>query len=224
MNVKVMGLMRRAAGLSREEFFHRYLRDHAPRVVYARPQLGAYVINLVNVSPEEAGLRGAGEPAFDAVSEAWFDSLEDFRAGAAVDRDLFSDAYIYLVAEKVERDYERAWSVGQRSPGVKSIFLARRREDMTRETFAEYWGQRHAPLALKHHLGMWRYVRNLVQESLTTDAPDWDGFAVLHFRTAEDLRERFYDSEAGRELIAADVARFSSGGRALHCSEYVIKA
>jgi hypothetical protein len=47
--------------------------------------------------------------------------------------------------------------------------------------------------------------------------------AILHFRTAQDLRERFYDSDAGRAAIAADVAKFSGGGRALHTSEWILK-
>ena len=79
------------------------------------------------------------------------------------------------------------------------------------------------PLALRIHIGMWRYTRNVVSAALTPGAPDWDGMAILHFRTAEDLRERFYDSDAGRRAIAEDVAKFSGAGKALHTSEWILK-
>jgi uncharacterized protein (TIGR02118 family) len=127
------------------------------------------------------------------------------------------------VNEKVEREYDRTWPTGERSPGVKSFFLALRRPDMTHGQFADYWGNQHAPLALKIHVGMWRYTRNVVTEALTPGAPNWDGAAILHFRTARDLRERFYDSDEGRAAIAVDVAKFTGGGRALHASEWILK-
>jgi uncharacterized protein (TIGR02118 family) len=130
---------------------------------------------------------------------------------------------VYAVDEKVERDYDCTWPVGERSPGVKSFFLALRHPEMSHDEFAAYWGEKHAPLALKIHVGMWRYTRNVVSRPLTADAPDWDGMAILHFRSSFDLRERFYDSDEGRAAIAADVAKFSGGGRALHSSEWILK-
>jgi hypothetical protein len=73
---------------------------------------------------------------------------------------------------------------------------------------ASHWGLVHFPLARVHHPAIWHYVQNVVVRALTPAAPEVDGIAELHFRTAKDLRDRFYDSEEGRRTIAADVRRF----------------
>lgn len=215
---KLLALVNRPPGDDRATFCAQFLETarSGAREVAAIERL---IVNLVDVPAEDAGLRPGGEPSYDAVAEAW---LANGASGTAFPLELPGTAHVYRVEETVERDYERTWPVGDRSPGVKSIYLARRSRDMTQDEYAAYWGDRHAPLALKVHVGMWRYARNVVIEGAPGSA-HWDGFAVLHFRTAEDLRERFYDSEAGRAAIAADVAEFTSGGRALHTSEFILK-
>jgi uncharacterized protein (TIGR02118 family) len=213
---KHIALVKRPPGTDRREFCHEYLA--AARLGAADSSAIAVVVNLVDIPAEEAGLRPGGEPSYDAMLETW-----QAEGGPDALSGLPGTAQVYRVDETVEREYERDWPIGERSPGVKSIYLARRRRDMTQDQYAAYWGRKHAPLALRVHVGMWRYARNVVIQS-APGSDKWDGFAVLHFRTAEDLRERFYDSEAGREAIAADVAEFTSGGRALHTSEYVLKA
>ncbi len=226
---KVMTLVRRPAGAERAAFLETLIKG-ARSVALARlPQLAALTIDLVDIPAEEAGLRPGGEPSFDAVVEIWLDVAPGevsvaLIAPALAALDPGATQHAYHVTERIKRDFERTWPVGERSPGVKSIYLARRHPDMTREQYSAHWDTTHAPLALKHHVGMWRYLQDVVIEALTPDAPPWDGFAELHFRTAQDLRERFYDSDEGRAVIAADVARFSSGGRVLHTSEYVLRA
>jgi hypothetical protein len=59
-----------------------------------------------------------------------------------------------------------------------------------------------------HHPAIWRYVQNVVVEAITPDAPDVDGIAELHFRTYDDLVNRMYDSDDGRDAVQADVRRF----------------
>jgi hypothetical protein len=63
-----------------------------------------------------------------------------------------------------------------------------------------------------HHPALWRYVQNVVVEPITPDAPEIDGIAELRFRSVADLRERFYDSDDGRRIVAADVAKFLDRG------------
>lgn len=220
---KRLALVKRAEGLSRVEFCEGFL-ERGRRIAAEAPEsLHALTLNPVDVSAEEAGLRPGGEPIFDGVIEAWSKSAESAAPAFDWKPDLLSAGYIYLVEEKVEKPYERDWPVGERSPGVKSFFLALRHPSMTHDEMARYWGEQHAPLALRIHIGMWRYTRNVVTKAESPGAPDWDGMAILHFKTAEDLRERFYDSEAGRAAIAADVAKFSGGGRALHTSEWILR-
>jgi len=223
---KFLALGRRAPHLTRQAFFDEFVARAAPLVV-AAPQVSRYVVNLVDVPAEDVGLRPGGEPAFDVVAETWVDSIGDFLAVMASvslqTQDLIQSAPAYQVSEHLERDYDRDWPAGERSPGIKSFYLAKRRDDFSHEAFAHHWGANHAPLALRHHVGMWRYVRNVVTGPMTPGAPDWDGMAALHFRTSADFRERFYDSDEGRRIIAADIASFTTGGRALHTSEYIVK-
>jgi len=47
-----------------------------------------------------------------------------------------------------------------------------------------------------------------VVSRLTDDAPDIDGIAELSFATVADMRERMFDSDEGRAVIAGDVATF----------------
>ena len=219
---KQLALLKRAEGTSREAFAEAYLAHCQALAAANSPGLRGLTVNIVDIPAEEAGLRPGGEPMFDAVLEAWFDGepAPDFGAKAG----LTGAFHNYAVDEFEEKPATRDWPVGERSPGVKSFFLALRHPAMTHDEMAKYWGEQHAPLAVRIHIGMWRYTRNVVSRALTPDAPDWDGMANLQFRTSEDLRERFYDSDAGRRAIAEDVAKFSGGGRALYTSEWILLA
>jgi uncharacterized protein (TIGR02118 family) len=124
----------------------------------------------------------------------------------------------------VQKDYSRNWATGDRSPGIKGVFMVTRRPDLTREAFAKHWHEGHAPLARKHHIGLARYVQNVSLGPLTVGAPDYDGFATLHFLTADDMRERYYDSPQGFEIIAADVRRFiGTPSMQMNCGEYILR-
>ena len=74
--LKLMVLLPRRADLSREAF-DRYLRDtHAP-LVARLPGLRRLVVNHVLPDP------GGAAPAYDAISEDWFDSPEALQAALA---------------------------------------------------------------------------------------------------------------------------------------------
>jgi uncharacterized protein (TIGR02118 family) len=118
------------------------------------------------------------------------------------------DGQGYAVEERVQWDYERTWPDGAATPGIKQISFLKRLAGTSRAEFAEHWTQVHTRLARKHHPTIWRYVQNVVIEKSSPDAPDLDGIAELSFRTIGDWRDRKYDSEAGRQIIAADVKTF----------------
>jgi uncharacterized protein (TIGR02118 family) len=88
------------------------------------------------------------------------------------------------------------------------VSFPRRRADLTRAEFADHWTERHAPLALQHHVGLADYRQHVVVEPLTDASADVDGIALLGFPSREDFATRFYDSDAGKAAIRADVARF----------------
>jgi uncharacterized protein (TIGR02118 family) len=115
---------------------------------------------------------------------------------------------------------ERVWAwtvealqprIGRYDCAVTMVALMRRAPATTAEEFTEHWTTRHAPLALEHHEGLHDYTQNVVLDTLTRDADEIDGIAVLGFQTREDFETRFYDSEAGRGVIADDVRRFMAG-------------
>ena len=219
---KQLALVKRADGTTREAFAEAYLAHCRALAAAPTGGVGGLTVNIVDIPAEEAGLRPGGEPMFDAVLEAWFDGEGEPQFGAKAG--LTGSFHNYAIEEFVEKPATCDWAVGDRSPGVKSFFLALRHPSLTHDEMAKYWGEQHAPLAVRIHIGMWRYTRNVVSRALTPEAPDWDGMANLQFRTSEDLRERFYDSAAGRRAIDEDVAKFSGGGRALYTSEWILVA
>jgi hypothetical protein len=104
---------------------------------------------------------------------------------------------------------------------LKIIFLCRRRPDITRERYAAFVLEGHAPLALKHHPTLLRYVINIA-EGTPPGGPEFDSLPALYFASLEDFHERLYDSAEGREIIRRDVARFMMGGAdAYATTEYV---
>ena len=104
---------------------------------------------------------------------------------------------------------------------LKICFLCRRRPEITREQYAAFVLEGHAPLALKHHPTLLRYVINIAEGS-PPDGPEIDSLPALYFASLEDFRERLYDSPEGQEIIRRDVARFMTGGAdAYATTEYV---
>lgn len=249
---KLVTLAVRNPALTPAEFRERYLHGHAALVQRHRPRLARYIVSFVDVPPEEWGYdpeAGATDPTFDprghvapgapydAVIETWFESLEDFsdpdRAwdSAAGERAVREDAaallageHVYHVREVIQKEYQRDWAAGERSPGIKSVYPVNRPEGLSGAQFADHWHNSHGPLALRHHVGMWKYVQNVVVARLSEEAPWYDGIAELHYRTSIDLRERHIDSPEGAAIIAEDSGKFVGSALRLDCSEYVLMA
>jgi uncharacterized protein (TIGR02118 family) len=97
---------------------------------------------------------------------------------------------------------------GERSPGLVFVAAVVRAPALDAAGFDAYWRERHAPLALAHHAGMSGYEQLPISRALTAGAAPLDGLALLHFSDTNAFRERFHDSPAGREAIAADTRRF----------------
>jgi uncharacterized protein (TIGR02118 family) len=229
MAEKVIFFMQRAAGLDRAGFQRRYLESHAPLVLRHCPRVRGYTVNLIDSDRENSDPE-MGE--LDAVTEMWFDAIEDFtdparffdssEGRAAVERDgkqLVGRVHAYRVEEGVQRDYERAWPEGERSPGMKVISALRRAPALSHDQFADHWLHTHVALALEHVLGMWRYVTNVVTAPITPDAPPIDGVVSVHY-----LEKRRFGSPEGEAIMAADVASFLSPPGRLRAVEYVLRA
>jgi len=74
--IKIFALIHRKEGISREEFTRHYEESHAPLALKLFPQTKKYVRNHVVDIP------GMKAPAFDCISEFWYDSIEDAMAVA----------------------------------------------------------------------------------------------------------------------------------------------
>src|SRR5262249_17659934 len=57
--------------------------------------------------------------------------------------------------------------VGERAEGVKMVSFMRRAEALSHEQFVRHWTENHAPLARRHHVGLWNYTQNVVRRALT---------------------------------------------------------
>ncbi len=98
--------------------------------------------------------------------------------------------YDYLISPVVQWDRVPPTTLGQRSPGVKSMFISRRIENMDVKAAEKAWRE-HRIAAEKYHCYATRYVQNGVIAALTPDAPVWQGCAELFYPTLEDLEQRF---------------------------------
>ncbi|HEX6311823.1 MAG TPA: EthD family reductase [Acidimicrobiia bacterium] len=211
---KVIFVFGRKDGLTREEFRRHYLELHAPLALRSMRGLHRYVVNLPD--PDS----GAETP-FDAVTELTVDSAaglfdpaaafvnEDAASAVLADHASFlGEMHAYRVDERVVKDYDRTWPDGERSPGVKFVSLMRRAAGLSPDEFDAYWRDRHTPIALEHHGGMWKYVQNVVREALTPGAPPLDGVVEMHFPTQADFRDRFFTPPGSMQLVLDDAYRF----------------
>ena len=82
---------------------------------------------------------------------------------------------------------------------------------LTSEEADTHWRDVHAPLALKHHVGMTQYTQLSVVQVI--DGPTYQGFALCEFDSMDDLRDRFFDGPEGQRVILADVASFADRNR-----------
>jgi uncharacterized protein (TIGR02118 family) len=74
--LKVISLLKRLDGMSREEFYNWAKNEH-PKLGLQNPTLRHYRMNVARLDEPEG--------AFDAVSEMWFDDAAAFDAGFATE-------------------------------------------------------------------------------------------------------------------------------------------
>jgi uncharacterized protein (TIGR02118 family) len=131
---------------------------------------------------------------------------------------------VYETTFRRVKAHERTWAVGEPTPGVGLLLAIVAHPDLTHAEFDAHWRDVHAPLALTHHPGMWDYVQCSFERPATVGSEPYDGMAVCKFATLDDLKQRFFDGPEGREIIRADVARFSDMERspAMRMTELVL--
>jgi hypothetical protein len=229
----------RAAGTQPGEFQQWFLKQHAPIVLEHARGLQRYIVNLVDVQAppvENIGFVAPQAPApYHVITEMWLGSPEDFRDpnrlygsaanAAALQQHLAARAaqsFSYRVTEIVEKD-KSALKAGQRTPGLKNVCVLFWQPGLSVDDGRNGW-QVHATLALRTHVGMSKYVRNLVEEALDDGAPPYTGIGELHFASDDDMRYGTMPTAHSLEIIAFDTARWLGPTGNHYCSEWVLKA
>jgi hypothetical protein len=90
---------------------------------------------------------------------------------------------------------------------VVASFPLVRHPDLTHRQADDHWRDVHGPLALHHHAAMCDYTQLSVVATLS--GPALDGLALCAFDSRDDLRQRFFNDDASRAVIEADVASFA---------------
>jgi|TARA_B110000438_G_scaffold108778_1_gene106791 uncharacterized protein (TIGR02118 family) len=118
-----------------------------------------------------------------------------------------NDVGSYLAFSRCIRERPQSSETGATSPGITAIFPLLRHPNFTHKQADSHWRDIHAPLALKHHPGMWDYTQlSIVQ---TFSGTPIDGFALVSFESLIDMKERFFGDDNDREVIYKDVATFA---------------
>jgi uncharacterized protein (TIGR02118 family) len=118
-----------------------------------------------------------------------------------------ADVGLHVVYSRRVKEHPVDWEPGDPTPGVVATFAMLARPGLTHGECDAHWRDVHAPLALRHHVGMWDYTQCSVVATIS--GTPYDGFALCGFASEQDLRERFFDGPEGQEAIRADVAKFA---------------
>ena len=79
--------------------------------------------------------------------------------------------------------------------------------DLSRAETDRHWRDVHGPLALRSHSAMCDYTQ--ISIVAVHAGLELDGIALCAFDSRDDLRERFFDDDAAKAAIQADVASFA---------------
>ena len=118
-----------------------------------------------------------------------------------------ADLGLYEVEVRRMRHQRRTWPAASPSPGVTAAFVMVRRPGLTHEQADAHWRDVHAPLALRHHPGMWHYHQISITDVLA--GPPYDGIALCAFASEQEMSERFFGGPEDRAIISADVETFA---------------
>lgn len=102
--IKLIALLKRKPGISREEFARRWLNDHT-KLSTQIPGIKGYRINIC--TPQQPAGTG-DEPIYDGTAELWWDSLEEMEKAfdteigkiAGADADDFCEIRLHLYTEE----------------------------------------------------------------------------------------------------------------------------
>jgi hypothetical protein len=236
--MKFFTLISAAAGQDKRQFQQWFLKEHAPLVMERVRGLKRYIVDLADTEPppvENIGfVAPMAEARHDVITEMWFGSPDDFKDriklyGSAANADAVEKhlaaragaAFSYRVSEIIEKD-KAVLKLGERTAGLKNVIPLFWQPGLPDDDGRNGW-QVHGAIASRTHVGMSKYVRNLVEEVLTPGAPAYQGIGELHFASADDMRYSTFPTPHSLEVIAFDTARWLGPVEQHYCSEWVLK-
>ncbi len=99
-----------------------------------------------------------------------------------------------------------AWDADLPDAWVKQVSFVTRRADLGADDYRRHH-RGHVAVARVHHPGIARYQQDDLV-SMEGEGPEPDGFSELWFATEDDLRHRFYASDASRAVVRADTTAY----------------
>jgi len=135
-----------------------------------------------------------GTPPYRAVFAVATDQVESARVVADV---ALHVAYCRMISPATEPTADR----------VIASFGLIHHPDLDHRAADDHWRDVHAPLALVHHAAMCDYEQLSVVATLAGEP--LDGLAMCGFLSRSELSERFFNDDASRERILADVRTFA---------------
>lgn len=100
---------------------------------------------------------------------------------------------------------------------IKAVIFIKRRKDLTREQFKEYWLTHHVELEKENAEKNWvrKIVANFVVEDESLPEPPFDGMVELYFDSIEDMKKDVQGEQ--RKIMYADEENFCD-----HSEEQVV--
>ena len=101
--IKLIALLKRKPGMTREQFARRWLDEHI-KISSRMPGLRGYRVNIATPRQPE----GTEEPIYDGTAELWWGSIDDMEAAfasdigvaAGADADLFAEVRIHIYTDE----------------------------------------------------------------------------------------------------------------------------
>lgn len=169
--IRLVFVLRRKAGLSREEFQDYWLRKHAPLVAGFAGDLDILRYVQTHATDDEASAaaqqaRGDMEPGYDGVAELWWASEPDLAANLETERVRAAGAALLEDEAKfIDLPNSPLWFAYEypqinpspenvvarvKSNVVRVFFPLRQKSSLTEEQARHYWLTHHGPIVRSH--------------------------------------------------------------------------
>lgn len=153
---------------------------------------------------------------YEGAAEIWFDDLAtaqglkdnpEYVDGAFRDEPNFIDVPRLRFLNTQENVVVAGPTLAKDTPGVKGVFLLKRKPGLSVAEFQDYWRNTHAPL-VPGTPGLRRYVQcHVCPETYDTDMPAFDGVAELSWPDWATFEQAWASDELQVEQ-SEDVKRF----------------